>query len=526
MAEAKGFDPVEEYRRLLSGLPSGLAGSIELLAGQLPDRAERLLRLSAIPHSIDMEVASVLAPEFAPTDLEETVADLRELSFVIRTSEGTVLHDDVRSHLFGQWLDAHNTDAEKWGLFITVSARLADYYGSLREKLVGEALDVAERRRIFHLIGADAEQGFAEFQQLCRAQRHNLRLGACEALIHLAREYAPVLSATQQSWLDYHDAKLSLDMRRYEDAKDAFDRLIDTSTALGDEKLRMRSLFRLAGVLRELREFERSRATFLQLLTAVDASGSAADQKINAMQGYAALLIEMKMAEEAEAIIDDSLSLAQLSGDHSELAACWNTMGILHRKFGRPQRALEAFREALRELELGGETFRTGQAYNNIGLLHADRADWHEAQLSLETSLEIARAAGDANGEAKALSNLVRVYLAQNMPGQAVTAAEKSIQIFTDIHNWFGAAETSRGLAPYYRREGRIEESRAAFLRARELFLRANSSKEANECKAEAERLSGDEKPWGWIKWTFAVIGGFVVLILFVFLLVLLVDDY
>ena len=43
---------------------------------------------------------------------------------------------------------------------------------------------------------------------------------------------------------------------------------------------------------------------------------------------------------------------------------------------------------------------------------------------------------------------------------------------------------------------------------------------------AEAERLSGEEKPWGWIKWTFAVIGGFVALILLVLLLILLVDDY
>lgn len=524
MAEANGFDPVEEYRRLLSGLPGGLASSIELLAGQLSDRAERLLRLSAIPHSIDMEVASVLAPDIAPADLEQTAEELRELSFVIRTSEGAMLHDEVRRYLFGQWLDAYKTDAEKWGLFKTVSARLADYYGSLREKSVGEASDVAERQRIFHLIGADTEQGFAEFQNLCRTERHNLRLGACEALINLVREYAPVLSATQQSWLDYHDAKLLLDMRHYEKAKDAFDRLIDTSDALGDEKLWVRSLYRLAGVLRELREFERARATFLQLLTAVDADESAVDQKIHAMQGYAALLIEMEMAEEAEAILDDSLSLAQRRGDHSALAACWNTMGILHRKFGRPQRALDAFRNALKELELGGETFRTGQVYNNIGLLHADRAEWDEAQLSLEMSLDIARTASDLNGEAKALSNLGRVYLAQGMEGQAVTAAEKSIQIFTDIHNWFGAAATNRGLARYYRREDRIAESRAAFLRAREMFLRANSSKEAEECEAEAERVGTGGKPWGWIKWTFAVIGGLVALILFVSLLVLLIE--
>lgn len=34
MVEANGLDPVEEYRRLLSGLPGGLASSIELLAGQ------------------------------------------------------------------------------------------------------------------------------------------------------------------------------------------------------------------------------------------------------------------------------------------------------------------------------------------------------------------------------------------------------------------------------------------------------------------------------------------------------------
>jgi len=516
---------LDQYRKLIADLPQGMAGSVELVAGQLSPTAERLLRLGSIPHGVDLAIAQQLLPEVSADELEAAAEELRPLSFVIRTSEGSLMHDEVRAYLFGQWLDAHDNAPKKWGLFKNVNRRLMRYHAKLAETAEGEALALAERQRIFHLTGANRAEGFAAFEKLCRAERYRFHLESCEALIKLMREYEPIFSARQRNWLDYYEAKLEIDLHHHDRAEQRLNAMLERDSLRDDPGLRARCIFRLGTNHKQLRNFAQARAYFEQLRSFAAKTPEAAELELRALQGLGALLIEMGEHEKADEILGETVMLAETCGRHHEIATAWNALGILRRKLGQPVRALEAFETALKHLDLGGEAFRPRQVHNNIGLVYADRAEWPAARDSLERSRDIAREANDMNGEATALSNLGRVYLALELRSEAVAAAERAIQLFRNVHNWYGAAMTKRGMARFYRREGRNDEARAAFVVAKELFVRAGADEKATEVEAEIARLEGSLKSWGWLRWLLTIVGGAIGFIVALILAALLLIE-
>jgi tetratricopeptide (TPR) repeat protein len=510
----------EQYRKLVEELPKGMAGSVELVARQLSPLADKLLRRGSIPHSVDRQIVKVLLPEESEAELEAAADELRPLSFVIRNSDGVMLHDEVRRYLFGQWLDAHDDDPDKWGEFKAINRVLVAYFEKLAEGARGEAHAVAQRQRIFHLTGADRAEGFAAFEKLCRAERYRFRLESCEALIKLMREHEPILSAQQRSGLDYHAAKLDFDLHHYDKAVARLDEMLTRDSVRDAPALYARCLFRLGNALKQMRNFERAKDCFEKLLAFATANPEAADQELRALQGLGSLLSEMKDLERAQEVLGNAAMLAEACGRHDAIATAWNALGILRRQLNQPKRALEAFEKALQHLADGGEAFRPRQVYNNIGLLYADRAEWPAARDNLERSCEIAREAGDMNGEATALSNLGRVYLALDRPGDALAAAERAIQLFRDVHNWYGMAMTKRGIARYLRRRGSLPEARAHFVEAREILLKAGESERANEIEQEIQKLDASRKSWGWLRWLLlslgALLGVFVILVIIV----------
>jgi len=523
MAQSSIF---EEYRKLVEELPKGMAGSVELVARQISPLADKLLRRGAIPHSVDWQVILVLLPEVPDDDLQSAADELRPLSFVIRSSDGVMLHDEVRRYLFGQWLESHEGNPQKWGEFKSINRKLVAYYEKLAEDARGEAHAVAERQRIFHLTGADRAEGFAAFEKLCRAERYGFRLESCEALIKLMREYEPIYSARQRSGLDYHAAKLDIDLHHYEKAVALLDEMLTRDSVRDSPALYARCLFRLGSALKQMRSFERAKDCFEKLRSLATSHEEAADQELRALHGLGSLFSEMKQLDRAEEILGEAVMLAEAGGRHDAMATAWNALGILRRQLNQPKRALEAFQTALKHLEEGGEAFRPRQVYNNIGLLHADRAEWPAARDHLERSCEIAREAGDMNGEATALSNLGRVYLALDRPADAQTAAERAVQLFRSVHNWYGMAMTKRGMARYFRREGRLDEARAHFVEAREILLKAGAADRAKEIESEIEKLDALHQSWGWLRWLLVSLGLLVGAIVVLVIFVAIVDEY
>ncbi len=498
-------DTLEAFRRLLGALPSGPGGGIELVISQLPAEAAELLRLGAIPHAVDRDVAAVLLPDSAAEAIDRAVAELLRLSFV--TSDGTVgtLHDEARRYLLGQWFASRESDPVAWQRFRETNARLAGHYAACRRELAGQAEDAAERSEIYHCLAAGDPAAFGQFRERLDNERLNFRLEACEALIRVVAELEPLLDAGERAWLGYYRGRLLVDQRRYEEAVEALNGQRRDRTAADDPDLTAAILFGLHDAYRGQRNFPYALAAIGEVLDSLGARPDQRHRKLEATRSMAALLLEMRETRKADAMLRELLEAPELATDLPLQARTWNTMGSVHRRLGRPRRALEAYERALQALERAGERFRPMQVYNNIGALHAERAEWEPARESLEHALAIAREAGDLSGEAAALGNLERVYSGLGRDADAVAATERAIELFRTIHDWHSAATLSRNLARRHRRARDNLRRHAAFQQAAELFHLAGEPAEAERCRAEA--TSGSIRSWGLGRW-FAVAGG------------------
>ena len=148
------------------------------------------------------------------------------------------------------------------------------------------------------------------------------------------------------------------------------------------------------------------------------------------------------------------------------------------------------------------------QVHNNIGALHAGRAEWEPARASLERALAIAREAGDLGGEAAALGNLERVYSGLGRETDAVAATERAIELLRTIHDWHSAATLSCNLARRCRRAKDEARARAAFTQAANLYQLAGDVEAAK--RAEAQAVAGPARSWGLGRW-FAIAAGLAI---------------
>src|SRR5262249_42508547 len=149
----------------------------------------RHFRFCAIPHQFNVDILQILVPALGLDQARERIAGFAELSIVFRSEEGWAMHDDARHYLFDQWLKPDRTHE-----FRAASDRLAVYFDKAAKEAQGAALENLQYQHMFHLLGANQNEGFAMFERLCRAARHQFRLSKCESLINLVHEYDQVLS--------------------------------------------------------------------------------------------------------------------------------------------------------------------------------------------------------------------------------------------------------------------------------------------------------------------------------------------
>jgi tetratricopeptide (TPR) repeat protein len=485
-------DSVDEFARLLEKLPRGIGGSIELLMMQLDEVTRHSLRLAAIPHQFDLEIFRLLQPSLAAETAAQIVAGLRELSLVQTAGEAYQLHDAARAYLFASWLEPQTTPE-----FRQVSTRLAAHFCTAAKVASGEARLVSEREAMFHLMGSDENAGFSKFEAMCRRERYQLRLHACATSIALVREYLPILSARNRLWLRYHEAKLIFDLRHYSDAEKALAALADD--AGGDMALKVRVLFRLASVVRELGDVARAEALYRQGLALAEHNSVAQDQRLKIMEGLAALYTAIDRPSEARSMLDSAVNIAVAERDESTLAVCYNLLGNLDRRIGMLTEAIQAFERSLDYLARTPEGVRPSQVYSNIGLAYADQTDWPKAREYLETAVYTALEAGDGNSQAIALSNLGRIYLNLGLREKAEEAAESAIRLFQEGHNWLAAAQTNLGMARVLWREAKPGEAKARFVRAAQLFRQAGAYDQSVDCDVEYNSLDRQARVSKWV---------------------------
>ncbi len=481
---------IAEFMRELESASQGVGAGIELLLRTMEPAAAKLLRAAAVPHGFDPELLRVIEPALDPAEAERMCERFLKLSMVTSVDGVIRLHDEARSHLFRWWLAEDRRSA-----LSALSDRLARHFAAVAERTTGAAQAAAANRHIYHLLGADLPAGFNAFKARFRRARAQYALAECEALLSLVKEYGDLIDPVRRLWLAHFDGNLLADLRRFEAAEAAYRSVVSDERA--PPQLRARSLYRLGNLERDQRSWSEAAAAYGQALEIVRSVPEAEDLEYRILDGLAAVQRETGALDEAEQTLGASIKLADAKQDLSALAGSYNSLGMLLQKRRDTQPAIAAFERSLSLLERLQERFRQAQVFNNLGLAHADMAQWQRSRDYLERCLEIERERAHTLGQAKTLSNLVRVYIAVNEERKGVEAAERAAALFIDLRDWFYAATVKRTMGRILRRKRRVPEARKAFGEALALFQQAGAADEIASTQQELDQIEHRHNlPW------------------------------
>jgi len=500
-------DPLQEFqRRMLATAQAGPGASAELLLDVMDATTARLLRLGAIPHQFDLDILHALAPDLAHGEIQQRCEEFGRLSFVAAGADGWALHDGVRRHLFSQWFKPQAREE-----FVTASSCLADFFQRQAEVSQGEAAETARRRRMFHLVGADQEAGFQEFERLFRRARHNLLYSECSQLLQLLHEYDGYLAARYGLWLAYHEAKLAADQRNLDQAEATFQRLLQEPDA--SPELRAAVYVRLGYVHDDRRNWDEAIRCYERALALAETTEAARHTLPRILHDLGAAYREKDELERAEELLARSIALAREQNNLSSQALAYNSLGTLALKRRDVRAAIDAFEKSLDALQRNDEIFRTAQVYNNLGLAYADLPDWARSAEYFRKSLEIKTKAGDTLGQASALNNMARVQAIQGDLAAAIDSSSRAIALFTDMRDLYDAALARHNRGKLYHRMKDGVRARQDFTQAMESFRSLGRSAEAD---AVARDLQGLDARAGLPWWVWGAVVLFFLLLLVV----------
>jgi tetratricopeptide (TPR) repeat protein len=501
-------DPLGEFRRRMGTMAVAPGDSAELLLEVMDASAAKLLRLCAIPHRFDPDVLETLAPGFERSEIQNHCEDFSRLSFVSADADGWSLHDGVRRHFFSQWLKPRLAEE-----FAAASARLADFFKLRIEGSRGGEAETARWRHMFHLIGANKESGFREFELLLRRARHSRLYSECSRLVRLVHEYDGFLGSRCRLWLTYHEAKLSADLRDLVQAETGYKDVLNDPDSSPEQ--RSAAHVRLGYVYNQRRSWDDTIRCYERGLALAESAETMRHTLPRILHDLGAAYRDKGDLAHAEVLLKRSVGLAQEQHNLSSLALAYNSLGTLALKRRDVAAAVAAFEKSVDALVRNEDLFRTAQVYNNLGLAYADLPDWTRSGEYFRKSLEIKSKAGDTLGQAFALSNMARVQASQGNLQAAIDSSTRAIDLFTEMRDSDDAALIKHNRGKLFRRMNEHERARKDFTEASEELRTLGRPFEAAAAIGDLERLGARSRlpSWAW-----AAVGLFV---LFVLLIVL-----
>ncbi|MBE7467662.1 MAG: tetratricopeptide repeat protein [Anaerolineales bacterium] len=160
---------------------------------------------------------------------------------------------------------------------------------------------------------------------------------------------------------------------------------------------------------------------------------------------------EMESPDKALPYFQDALHLAMLTGEEAEIARIYANIGIAYRLKGEPAQAEAYAWQAEAIFQRFAHSLGLAQVYDNLGLACLDQAKWQEAEMHLESALQIWRNLGSKWGEIRSLTYLIEYELAR---GDSLRATIRLAEVERLISSYGQASHNSDWpplLAKYHR---------------------------------------------------------------------------
>jgi len=501
-------DLVANFQKLVSGLTSSESQESDLLLLQLDEITGKRVRLCAIPHSFDAQILQVLDQTLDQANADAVMADLGHLAAVVQLPGCLALHDVVRRQFFLQWLRPENRSE-----FTAVSRRLAQFFQP------GEQDTAAQRSKkensfVYHLIGADQEEGFKHFRLLYGDYRSQLQTSNCEVLVRLLAEYEPVLSDRLKHWLTYFQAEVAADAHDWACSDQLLDGLLQLSL---DPDLRAAARLRRGSVLREIRRYDEAQTSCNEALRLSEAIPNDAPPLHLIHYELGLIARDRGNITNARTHLDESLRLAKAAHNRVDIAAVTNSLATLLLMVS-PEKAIGILDESLKLLDPDRDAVRVAPILNNLAIAHANNRNWQQSETYYQRSLSIKRAAADSRGEAMTLLNIARVYRSLGNEPQTLKSLSDAGVLFETLNEPANAALAYRELARIAGPSEPRENVEALVHKAVDLFASAGNRIESNATRREFRRLlnrTARRPPWLVLT---VIVTIFVLLLLLVFI--------
>lgn len=145
--------------------------------------------------------------------------------------------------------------------------------------------------------------------------------------------------------------------------------------------------------------------------------------------------------DEALAVFTEALELADQSGNNSNIAGIYNSMGNAFQYSGNIEKSFEYYRKSI---SLGREIDSkqtVSVALHNVGELHMNLGNADSALYYVQKSLQIENTLFDNRGIAETKATLGKIYIALKKYRLAFSFFEQAEKVFNDIDNISGLAD-------------------------------------------------------------------------------------
>ncbi|PPK73938.1 tetratricopeptide repeat protein [Methylobacter tundripaludum] len=484
---------VTDFQRLLNEAQTAGTEN-ELFLQVMEPGAAKQFRLCAVPHQFDSKILRILDPNLTTDQAQLRCEEFSRLSAVTQSGERWAVHDKWRRGIFAKWLQPDN-----YPEFQIASQRLADFFYNEFDVQSGEEKESALRSHMYHLLGADQEAGFGQFEVLFQYARRYLRLAECATLIKLVHDYDAVLTTDNAVRLSYHEGKLASDQCDWKKAEQLFTDLLHRPDIepelLAKTYRRLGYVFASQGHYDAAIEYQRS-------------AQKIAETTPEASQIIPSILHEMGVAfrdngdfTEAEKILQESLERAVMQEKQAWVPIVYNSLGHLYLMQHQALQAITSFTSALEKLKEPQDIIQMSQVYNNLGLAYLEWGDWQTSQDWFTKSLEIKRKSGDVLGQASALNNLSIVSFNLGHKDEAIANTSEAAVLLKMAGELKKEGVCKQNLAKYYRKLGKKDLARQNLAEAIDLFVSVRNTFGELESRTELENIDKNHGLpwWAWL---------------------------
>lgn len=152
---------------------------------------------------------------------------------------------------------------------------------------------------------------------------------------------------------------------------------------------------------------------------------------------------------------------------HARMA---DTLGVVYRMLGRPDKAREQLEISLALYHEQGKRGGEARVLNDLGRVFADMGYREKAQSDYHAALQISQEQGDPLGIGVAFNNLGFVYSAMGQGKQAQDYYAQALVIFRELQDKTGEAATLNNLGRGYEDLGQHEQAQEYYQQALDIF--------------------------------------------------------